>query len=299
MLAIHDQTNNTYRTVGKVGSGYTDAQLDTFLGKTKNSWVQLGKKSRYPSWIIHPHGAERPDALIRSPELSQLVEITCSEIVPTSLYDMQYTLRFPRLVSFREDKSILECMNVAQFMDLMDSLKRGILHCKRVSSLSYDQLGDNLRRKNNRRNYVSKQMIKPSVPSSLQGASVDETNRISNLFMDLEFCILSCQDKAGIETLVFNFGATFVQNPRRGMTSYVVADNLDIKVKNLIASGWINIVTSKWVYECTRKGKIIPLDPRYVLFATKETREAFLREVCDEYDDVFEAVYNATGLESV
>ena len=67
-----------------------------------------------PPWVLLKESGISRDRLdfIIHPSKSFLVEIKATEIIATSAFATQWTLRFPRFVQVREDKNVNECMSV-------------------------------------------------------------------------------------------------------------------------------------------------------------------------------------------
>jgi ATP-dependent DNA ligase len=68
MLGILDPVTRVYLSVGKVGSGFSDAQLDDMMRMTEGKWKEIERDTNLKSWFAHPDGGERPDSVIKTPE---------------------------------------------------------------------------------------------------------------------------------------------------------------------------------------------------------------------------------------
>lgn len=63
---------------------------------------------------------KKPDFMI-APEKSVVVQVKASEIIPSDVYACNYTLRFPRIVKVRKDKSPSEIMEVREFLRIREA----------------------------------------------------------------------------------------------------------------------------------------------------------------------------------
>ncbi|MFA5333601.1 MAG: ATP-dependent DNA ligase [Candidatus Nanoarchaeia archaeon] len=99
-LACYDAENDSYLTIGKLGTGFSDEQL-----KEMN---ELVKKS-----IIK----KEDEKVVLSPNI--VVEVEYEEIQKSPTYSSGYALRFPRLVRIRLDKDARE----ASTLSMVDELK--------------------------------------------------------------------------------------------------------------------------------------------------------------------------------
>ncbi|KXA99210.1 hypothetical protein AKJ42_03555, partial [candidate division MSBL1 archaeon SCGC-AAA261C02] len=97
LLAARDPTSGELCTVTKVGSGYTDEELEELTNKFK----KLTRKQK-PSEV---NAELEPDHWIK-PE--HVFEVIYDEIQksPPEKHTSKYGLRFPRFVELREDMSI-------------------------------------------------------------------------------------------------------------------------------------------------------------------------------------------------
>jgi len=89
LLAIRDPVSNKFLTIGRLGTGFTDEQFKEMTEILK----ELITKEEGKDVEIRP---------------SMVVEVAYEEIQKSPSYTSGYALRFPRLVRFRDDKSVEE-----------------------------------------------------------------------------------------------------------------------------------------------------------------------------------------------
>ncbi|CAK0857084.1 unnamed protein product, partial [Prorocentrum cordatum] len=93
-------------TVGRVGSGFNMERLRAIRDRLRPH-LRRYDPHRAPAWLGGWRGAgkAKPDAVVTSPVHGFVMEVRVAEIVPSTEYEMGYTLRFPRAVQpIREDK---------------------------------------------------------------------------------------------------------------------------------------------------------------------------------------------------
>jgi DNA ligase-1 len=99
------------KTVTKIGTGLTDEQFKEMYIRlkkleTKEKPREYGKVEKI---II-------PDIWV---EPSLVVEIAADEITKSPIHSAGYALRFPRLVKFRDDKSVKEATTISELKKLL------------------------------------------------------------------------------------------------------------------------------------------------------------------------------------
>ncbi|KAJ3024957.1 DNA ligase (ATP), partial [Rhizophlyctis rosea] len=91
--------------------------------------------------------------------------------------------------------------------------------------------------------------------------------------------------KRDVEVAVVEHGGKVVQNPERG-TRMIIADAHTLKVSNLKKAGKYDIVQSRYIADCIAANTLKPLNARYMIHTTDETREGFKKNADiwgDEY----------------
>ena len=81
----------------KVGTGYTVDELAILRNKLRLHWKKFdpqNKPSYYAFWS--PSISENPDVYLESPADSVILEVKAAEIIKSTTFMPEYTLRFPR-----------------------------------------------------------------------------------------------------------------------------------------------------------------------------------------------------------
>lgn len=98
-----------YYPVAKVGSGrLRSLELKEMVEELKQRFTKT------PSDNVHYQARKKPDFMI-NPAKSIVVQVKASEIIPSDVYALNYTLRFPRITKIRKDKRPDEIMTAQEF----------------------------------------------------------------------------------------------------------------------------------------------------------------------------------------
>ena len=105
---------NKFKTTSKIGTGLTDEQ-----------WRELDKRSRYLEVSKMPKEYEIdknlvPDAWTKP---SLVVEILADEITVSPIHTAGFALRFPRLIKFRDEKSLNDVTSLKELKKLFEMQK--------------------------------------------------------------------------------------------------------------------------------------------------------------------------------
>jgi len=101
--------NEKIKTIAKIGTGLTDEQ-----------WRELRKRLEANIAMVKPTEYEvnrslEPDVWT-DPKV--VVEIAADEITKSPIHSIGYALRFPRLVKFRDDKSLEQTTSKTELMTI-------------------------------------------------------------------------------------------------------------------------------------------------------------------------------------
>ncbi|PAA70532.1 hypothetical protein BOX15_Mlig012247g1 [Macrostomum lignano] len=274
-----------YLSFCKVGSGYSKQTLFEYNMKMAQHWQRFDKRSPPEAFRLADGQRERPDVWI-DPSNSFVVQVRASEIVASDAYATGYTLRFPRVVGFREDKTCRQATSVAQLTALrlrsQGKLARSVLpvggnrddnDCEdnedgAAASSTTSPPG----RKRQRRAPVARAAAaRPQVGSQFVGVSAAADT--AGFLTGCELMVLNgleAAPKAELERRVLAAGGRVVQNPGRA-TRCVVAHSVNARARNLIASGRHDVATADWLLASLEAGRLLPLTRQFVHFARPAT----------------------------
>ncbi|KAM5288996.1 DNA ligase 4 [Ctenodactylus gundi] len=265
-----------FHTLCRVGSGYTMKELYDLGLKLAKYWKPFHRKAPPASIVC---GIEKPEVYIE-PCNSVIVQIKAAEIVPSDIYKTSYTLRFPRIEKIRDDKEWHECMTLDDLEQLRGKAS-GKLASKHFS------LGSEDAPKEKKRKTVPK-MKAIGIVEHLQAPNLSNVNKVSSIFEDVEFCVMSgtdCYPKPDLENRIAQFGGYIVQNP--GPDTYcVIAGSENIRVKNIISHDKHDVVKPAWLLECFKTKTCVPWHPRFMIHMCPSTKQHFAREY-DCYGDSY------------
>ena len=293
----------------KVGTGYTLQDLTQIRNKLRTKWKKYD--SRYPpslfgQWV--PGVSEKPDVIIDDPSESIIIEVKAAEIVPTENFPAKVTLRFPRVVKLRWDKSWTDTLDFKELLKFYNistnninannaTYGTGLQHQHIIKKNKRKDLLETIEngmedinvdfKKKRRADKYSK------ILENFRDTDTSNITKISNLFDKCQFLVLCLDDvvsensikKKMLEYSIVENGGTKVQNYLNSVT-YVIAEKIDLKIKNILSHKDINIINSKWVYDCIKFQRIIPFTPLYLIHINEETKKNFSMNI-DKYNDSF------------
>jgi len=118
----------------KVGTGYSVEELQDLRNKLRPQWKKFDLKNR-PSYFTtwNPSTADNPDCYIDNPAESVVFEIKAAELIQSTTFASDYTLRFPRVVKIRYDKDWFEALTESEMYEMIKSVNenKGLRNLRR------------------------------------------------------------------------------------------------------------------------------------------------------------------------
>ncbi len=109
LVGVHDPKSDTVRTIAKIGTGLSDEQ-----------WEETRKRCDALAVATKPNEYMVDDQLFTDvwcrPEL--VVEIAADEITNSPIHSAEKALRFPRLVKFRDDKTVEQATTLQELQSM-------------------------------------------------------------------------------------------------------------------------------------------------------------------------------------
>jgi len=109
LVGVYDEKEEVYKTVSKIGTGLTDEEwremkkrCNAFQTKKKPPQYSIDKAMEVDMWVM--------------PGI--VVEIKADEITQSPSHTALFALRFPRLVRFRDDKSVTDVTSFSEISSL-------------------------------------------------------------------------------------------------------------------------------------------------------------------------------------
>ncbi|KAF8982790.1 DNA ligase (ATP) [Entomortierella lignicola] len=296
LCAVRDNTSKSVKgkkflTFCKFGSGFTYQQMgNELLGP---HWKEYKHYKENP-WVDMVDNAKmRPDVII-DPEKSIVVEVKASEIVPNSdSYASEYTLRFPRFLHIREDKDESSCMTLSEVHRMFREFK-GKLSMRQVDANGATTLSK-----------IKKKPVglRKTTQAHLLHAIIGDMSVVkleTDLFKGQVFWVIRGdeeQSKPELEVLIKRFGGKQSQSDQVENTIIIAGLN-GPDLFGLKKKGHRNIVLPTWVRDCVKEQRLVPLNPKYMLFTTSATEKEF-RQIMDEFDDSYTEPLTAERLQEI
>ena len=300
----------------KVGTGYNMNDLSIIRDKLRSKWKKYDTRvppSLFGQWV--PNLGDKPDLFIENPSDSIILEVKAAEIVSSDNFPCKITLRFPRVVKCRFDKKWDDCLKYNELLDYYNISTNTIknnnliyqkedndlqhLHIikkwkkKNILSSIDNSLNDNFETEINKEKKIKKIDKFSRMMDNFRDTDTTNIVKVSDLFKGFQFFISNLdkiaknnlEKKRLLEYEIVANGGDKTQNYLNS-TTHVIAEEIDLKIKNILNKHDINIYNSKWVYDCIKYEKIIPLSPMYLTYINEETREIFKMNI-DIYNDSF------------
>ncbi len=275
------------RSFVKVGGGFTadvlakvNAQLGPFMFDFRSTDPRC---ARITSNIKFP--TERPDKII-DPSDSIVLQIKATEIQATDKFPTGITLRFPRLVKVRPDKSWDETLT---FRELEEMFARSRATAGRLADrqATSDTKGD--KRGRMTAGSGSGALVR-GVNPEFAATNVSGVAGLSAIFSGYSFVVVvdRQQEKVDIETLIAQHGGKITSRPTEDTRRLgcIFASRLTYRVTAVNPDLAVDVVLPSWLHDCINQVRILPLLPHYLLAASPQTR-ADLRERVDSSGDSF------------
>lgn len=116
----------------KVGTGYTQNQLETIRTRMKGLWKKYD--TRLPPKIFGnwtPAVKERPDVYVEDVSSTIILELKAAEITASDSFPTKLTLRFPRVLNVRFNKSIEDAMKYEEVLEFYQNFQHNFLMKKK------------------------------------------------------------------------------------------------------------------------------------------------------------------------
>ncbi len=277
--------NSVILPIVKVGTGYSQDELEVLRQRLKCNWKKFDIRycpAIYGNW--NSAMSDRPDVYIDDPSESLVLEVKGAELTPTETFPAKVTIRFPRVVRIRYDKTWLDAMKYEEVLKFYDDMQHNhILNKRKLEELNPEDLLEKERKRKKTEKFTK-------ILDSFRDTDTNNIHKVSNIFYGFEFLILNLDQKASnkkktLECYIVEYGGNKVQN-FLPTTTHVISDKMDIRVQNILKTRDINIYNSKWVYDCVKYNKLIPPSPIYMVYSTEETKNVFF-ETMDRYNDSF------------
>eukprot|EP00178_Gracilaria_changii_P007567 TRINITY_DN238_c0_g1_i1.p2 TRINITY_DN238_c0_g1~~TRINITY_DN238_c0_g1_i1.p2 ORF type:complete len:732 (-),score=202.81 TRINITY_DN238_c0_g1_i1:483-2678(-) len=124
LLACYDADKEEFQSVCKIGTGFSEAQLEQFASYFNEEGAARTSDSVKSYYRVRSVGALQPDVWL---EATQVWEVKCADLSLSPQHmagvgrvdaDKGVALRFPRFVRVREDKTVEQATSAEQVVDM-------------------------------------------------------------------------------------------------------------------------------------------------------------------------------------
>lgn len=302
LMGVKDDLRSTddcvkYLTVGKIGTGYSFAELEELRNKLNPHWKPWpAAGSRIPDhfspWKIGKND-DIPHVWI-PPSESCIVETKCAEIIVSASFAIGLTCRFPRARRIRYDKEIAGVMTSTEFISAQNRARTMVDLQTTVDS---DKLISG--RKKRTRAAVGAEtlpVLKRSVVPNTASYTLEapqQLNVTADIFGGKVFCVLEntfnipnglcagakarCFDSKTFGEVIYSYGGVAVANPIDSATIVLCGNKRTQSVKNIISAKKFDVIDFCYIFECIEAGHVLPIRPRHYVGMSEETSARFLR----------------------
>ncbi|TFK71638.1 DNA ligase 4 [Pluteus cervinus] len=258
----NDLDEAKYSSFVRIGTGLSFADYVWIRSKPWKPWDPKNP----PEFLqISKRGTEDKGDVYLEPEDSFLVKVKAAEVVPSDLYHLGFTMRFPRAIQIRDDLTVADC---ACANDVLVSMRT-----ERKRKMEQDAGVTKKKRKT-----VAK---KPAILPEYKGPKLKDVNVDSDLFQGLTFVVMSDpksrtgnQDRKDLMKIIHTHGGKCAQIAGSQPNLFVVYGGTvtPYDLKLLIDKGFYDVINPAWVEDSIALGQLAPLKKSYFFYAS-ETRK--------------------------
>ncbi|XP_066248111.1 DNA ligase 4 isoform X2 [Euwallacea similis] len=222
-----------YLSLGKVSTGLKEDDLYMLNEKLKSEGRVFDNQFNSPFLVF---GKETPNYYIE-PDNTLVFVVRATELIRSNdkSYKTSYTLRFPRVVTIRSDKSPSECLTMNELLELTNKNTSVIKMNKR--NITLDEIINIKTRKTKKR--------------TIEVVKFEDTRQISDLFEGYVFHLFNHEEgksRDDIETLVKRAGGRILYKMDDTVDIVLVGD-YNAKAKQLCSKrSHYDVVDVSWLY---------------------------------------------------
>lgn len=270
-----DDDEPKYSSFVRVGTGLSFTDYIWVRQKKWKPWTAEDPPTFYQT---SKRGQEDKGDMYIEPHDSFIVKIKAAEITTSDQYHMGMTMRFPRILSIRDDLGIEDCMTASEVLESMQvERKRKMEGSTGVSNKK-------------RKTMTAK---KASILPEYHGQDLKSVELESDVFEDMRFMVSSDpksrtggEDREELMKIIHANGGQCVQVMGSQPTIVVYGGTTTpYDLKLLINKGTVDIVKPEWIHDSVSRGQLAPMAKRYFFHATQERQ---LDPGFDQDEDVME-----------
>ena len=250
----HSDRNDEYLAFCRIGTGYNNKELDILRRKLEPYWIKYDRNKTYDfmgEW--KPTKYIAPDVII-NPINSVVFEVKAFSIEPTTRYNSGFTLRFPRVLHIRLDKTYQDCNSLDDIQKIMSG-EKFILSATKISMFN-DKVKPNIKRTN-----------KGGILPWFLGVDQSKIKVNNDIFKDYIFNVMiyNIDLKHKVEKAILTNGGKITQNYSRKKDKgrqFVITSKDEIntiKCNNFVKIMNKEIVNYEWILTCVLKNKLLQI----------------------------------------
>lgn len=296
LLALRDEETGRFKSLCRVGSGLSIGELDRLRGRLGCHFVPFDHKHP-PAWVDIPAtGTERPDLVISHPSKSVVIQVKATQIIQSDLYPSGYTLRHPRYIRERDDRAWDSSMSMSEMRQLFKA-EQGSLAKRTLGSLPQAKTAAK------RTKVLRGKWAQVRTAADFSSVDASKVARSQNILDGTEIFVLSGEpvglDKMDLEKKIIESGGTITQAPVAGKTCCVIAGREDgLRLSNIKKQGNLDICKVSWLLDSIQAGYKLPIQQKYVIFATEQTLKS-MPAVADQFGDSLTDDISAEDLQAL
>lgn len=246
----------------RIGSGLSFADYVWVRAKPWKPW----DPKEPPSFLLTASKShdDKGDVYLE-PEDSFILKVKAAEITKSDQYHMQYTMRFPRALSIRDDLTINDCLTASGVTENIITKKKRKMESDAAIS-------------NKKRKKITK---KPELMGH-KGPKTTDITLESDIFEGMNFVVLADpksrtgQDdrKQLVTSIIAHGGKSW--NVVKDMENQLVVYGGTTKfpeINRIMQKDTYDIVRPQWILDCIQQRQLVPLSKKYCFHATRRRTE--------------------------
>lgn len=176
LVGCYDERNKVWKTVTKVHSGLTDAEVERMHRRLKPLVQDWNVNKALPPWVRIDRSLI-PNVLAKDPFEMPVLEVIAAEFTDSDVHTANsISMRFPRIVKIRDDKSPKEATSLDELTHLYEESKSGI-NIDELNKLKSNSQSIQLKDIKNDEAASTSSIVKKSKPMKRKSDSDDEISK--------------------------------------------------------------------------------------------------------------------------
>lgn len=267
---------------GKVSSGLNFEEIDN-VNKRFSDYGFLREEFKSTTEGKLKFGKDIPDVWLK-PENSLIFTVRATELVRCSdeSFGTSYTIRFPRILKVRDDKSYEDCLSVNELLELCQKNKAVI--------------------KLNKRHLELEEILTVKRQKKIKHIDVDKDAlmQISNFLSGMKFFVLTRNEelsKGKIEDLIERYGGSFCLQREEDVDIVIVGTITSEVIQLIKKENKFDVIRVEWLQRVTRANRLLKYKQDEVICIGNGYYNCLADDV-DMYGDSYSEELNPESLKS-